>query len=365
MNSYTATSILNRFVKDVGEINEYVDFMTAQCLVHWYDVTRMNERLSMYSLPLLFDVSDFSEKNYLTPTDVDKLVIAINRVTPYVESMLDGMVKNNAEPDIPLHSTIGMNSGLFNDWLAYALQELPDDPDDNEYSECEQRLLQGIDTSSTDEDGLTTIDQLIIANEAIRYVKCNRVSIKMDILGGLLVQFKRIASISKMMGCEAVVGIQRQGFILLMTAFDAAIFDLVRLKLNKDFFNLIGSFGKNEKISLQEFEDAGSIDVLRNKIINEQLKKRYVRDLISILQNEWNVDCVGPEHKSERLIEIILRRNIHVHNRGIVDQRYLDERRNLDNFNIGDIARVDDGYWRMANDVCLNCVQNVSIWAGE
>ena len=49
---------------------------------------------------------------------------------------------------------------------------------------------------------------------------------------------------------SAIVGSLRQGFILLMTAFDAALFDLVRTKLQKDFFRLIPSLGKNEKVSV-------------------------------------------------------------------------------------------------------------------
>src|ERR1700733_7329978 len=108
-----------------------------------------------------------------------------------------------------------------------------------------------------------------------------------------------------------------------MTAFDAVIFDLVRVKLRKDFFKLIGALG-NEKITFQDMAKAGNTEALQNEIIEKQLKKRYVKDLLVLLANDWNVQCVQPGQKFERLIEMVLRRNIHVHNRGIVDERYSD-----------------------------------------
>ena len=61
---------------------------------------------------------------------------------------------------------------------------------------------------------------------------------------------------------------------------------------------------------------------MRDRIIEEQLKKRYVKDLIGIMAD------LGVKHVDEKegdkhidLIELIQRRNIHVHNRGVVDER--------------------------------------------
>ncbi len=51
---------------------------------------------------------------------------------------------------------------------------------------------------------------------------------------------------------HAEINILRWGFILLITDFKAAVFDLVRLKLRSEFFGMIGRFGKQEKAPLQE-----------------------------------------------------------------------------------------------------------------
>ena len=91
--------------------------------------------------------------------------------------------------------------------------------------------------------------------------------------------------------------------------------------------------------------------------------KDYVKDLLVLLSNEWKVQCVESGQKFERLIEIVLRRNIHVHNRGIVDERYLDEKKNLDKLKLGDVAYINEAYWQMANEFCCVCVHNVGAWA--
>ena len=70
------------------------------------------------------------------------------------------------------------------------------------------------------------------------------------------------------------------------------------------------------------------------------------------------------------LIELVLRRNVHVHNRGVVDERYLERdqqtgkaRFNLYNWNLGQAAIIDELYWESANRLCKGCVERVADWA--
>ncbi len=88
-------------------------------------------------------------------------------------------------------------------------------------------------------------------------------------------------------------------------------------------------------------------------MIEDQLKKRYVKDLLGLLQ-ALGVPC-WDETKGDRpvqLVELVLRRNIHVHNRGIVDERYLESdpssgkaKYNLYNLQLGQLAIIDDEYF--------------------
>jgi hypothetical protein len=69
------------------------------------------------------------------------------------------------------------------------------------------------------------------------------------------------------------------------------------------------------------------------------------------------------------LIEMALRGNVHVHNRGVVDERYLERdqngrpKYNLCNLSLGDVARIDKSSWEMANRQSASCVKRVADWA--
>ena len=269
--------------------------------------------------------------------------------------------------DIPIiqQDAIAGNPGLLDEWVEYAMHHLPDDPRHEEYEPAERELLEYTAISPEIQEEISLSDRRLIITETLRrtrYIKFRNMN---NALHYMLDRFKAIKAIAKLVGPDAVVGILRQGFILLMTAFDAIIFDLVRVKLRKDFFKLIGALGKNEKITFQDITEAGNMEALQNEIIEEQLKKRYVKDLLILLSNEWKVQCVEPGQKFERLIEMVLRRNIHVHNSGIVDERYLDEKKNLDRLKLGDTAYINEAYWQMVNELCCVCVHNVGAWASS
>jgi hypothetical protein len=66
---------------------------------------------------------------------------------------------------------------------------------------------------------------------------------------------------------ESEINVPRQGFILLRTAFDAAVFDLARLALRRKFFALVGTLGKQEKVSLSDLTLAGSFEAIRGDLL--------------------------------------------------------------------------------------------------
>jgi hypothetical protein len=169
---------------------------------------------------------------------------------------------------------------------------------------------------------------------------------------------------------DAEVNILRQGFLLLMMAFDAAIVDLVRGKLQKDFFRLVGDLG-DYKMSLKEMGKYSSFEEMREAIVEKQLKGRFLKDLLIKLKDSWDVQNMHGHEKDGfvKLIELVLRRNIHVHNRGIVDDRYLERNQggkceyNPYKLKIGEAAPIDEQYWASANYLCRNCVTRVFQWA--
>lgn len=169
---------------------------------------------------------------------------------------------------------------------------------------------------------------------------------------------------------EATVNVFRQAFILLMTIFDATIFDLMKLALTRNFFRLIGSITKQDRLPYERFGSHTSFDSLRNEIIEEKLKPKYLKDLLFIIRDQGVPLNIDP-YNFGNLIELVLRRNIHVHNRGIVDERYLERNSggdvmfNFDNFSLGDFADINQDYWTKAKAMCQGSVRIICNWVDD
>ena len=154
-------------------------------------------------------------------------------------------------------------------------------------------------------------------------------------------------------------------------AFDAAVFDVTRIAFRRKFFELVGVFGKQEKVALVEIGEARSFESFRDQVIEQQFKRRYVKDLIVLLQT-IGVELVDEKRgdKPVQLVELVLRRNLHVHNRGIVDNRYLEAdpktgkpKYMLFDLKPGQTAVIDDAYFQTALRLCGECVDRLVRWA--
>lgn len=164
----------------------------------------------------------------------------------------------------------------------------------------------------------------------------------------------------------------RQSFILLMTHFDATVFDLMRLALTTNFFALAPKLGRSDKLAFAKLEGHTNFDSFRNAIIDDLLKSRYLKELLFELQG-LGVIVPDDDHGGgfPRLLEITQRRNIHLHNRGLVDSRYLETgkegkpRWNLDNLELGAKALIDERYLAMATNLCGTYVGLLANWVED
>jgi hypothetical protein len=173
---------------------------------------------------------------------------------------------------------------------------------------------------------------------------------------------------------DAEVHVWRQGFINLMTVFEASVFDITRLAFHNDFFRVLKGFTVNrkpgEKLSLQELSSFGSYDVFQNSTIESQLRGVYLKELLFILRSLGADGVATPaEPHFATLIELVLRRNVHIHNRGRVDEGYLMKDHegtqlfNLYGLQFGALAIIDDSYYATAVDTCSLCVKLLAEWA--
>ncbi|MDE6604544.1 MAG: hypothetical protein K2K85_00795, partial [Clostridia bacterium] len=95
------------------------------------------------------------------------------------------------------------------------------------------------------------------------------------------------------------------------------------------------------KIGVDEIVSFNKIEALKNDIIQKQFEGRYLSDILSRLK-EYN-KTVFDNINFPNLMEMVSRRNIHIHNKGIVDDKY-SEKYNIYGLKKGDFAFIDNNY---------------------
>ena len=153
----------------------------------------------------------------------------------------------------------------------------------------------------------------------------------------------------KLNDSENVLNNYRQSFILLMSTLDATIFDLSEVVLKTDFFKYAVYFcpkknKSNKSINYSDFSDFTNKEEFFDNVIKEILKPKYIKDLISDYER-LKINKIIKEKKE--IIEMINRRNVHLHNNGIADEKYIGDI-NIYGFSIGDILPIDKEYYNRA-----------------
>jgi len=95
------------------------------------------------------------------------------------------------------------------------------------------------------------------------------------------------------------------------------------------------------KVVLDEILSFSTIDELKYEIIRRQFSGKYLSELISKLKKQ--IPSLFDKKEFEKVMEIIGRRNIHLHNKGFVDEIYCKSF-NLYSFNVGEYAFIDSNY---------------------
>ncbi len=137
----------------------------------------------------------------------------------------------------------------------------------------------------------------------------------------------------------------RQSFINIFSIFDAYVFEYL-----KQFFsskpNEMGKFFEiknNEKVkmTLDEILCFDSIENLKIEMVKKQFAGRYLSELISKLKN-YKPD-IFKDIEYPVLMEMVERRNIHLHNKGYADNKYCSSF-NIYKFNVDDYVNIDSEY---------------------
>ncbi len=376
VTAQTAGDICNRFTAEREYIQRFVDFLWQKSAVHDEDVWELGSILKRNGLAR-FERETPDQDRVYTHAELAKLIESIQTISPNVERAIADQEERFELVEKPDVQASTAQHRLLGEWIDYmvgvmvAHQEEGDEEIESFPTLIENLRRRALAQQEEDgrESGENEVNPDLIDN-AIRWAVYNKAKRKLNTLYFVKARFDELQLVSRVTTPNAEINIRRQGFILLMTAFDAATFDLVRVTLRDKFFALIGSFGRQEKVSLERLGSFDNFEAFRDQIIEEQLKIRYLKDLLFLL-NGLGVSCVD-DSSGDRfadLVELVLRRNVHVHNRGLVDERYLERDQkgqpqfNLFGLSVGDVAPIDDSYWERAVRLSQNCVALIAAWA--
>ena len=369
----TASEIRDRFFREQDYIQRYVRLLEAKATLRQAEVRDVVNLLSKYRLPTIPIPSGMATRGRsFSAEESANLRSAIKSVRPTLDAAVakaekefQSLVTPEDLDHVDLRSIVG-------EWIQYFLDELESVGSTTITDSSRKQALEQIQRDRNelgDESDVPTADNIDYAIRSAEYLTSYR---KFDALAYVLDKFTEFEFALRLTELETEVSILRQGFVLLMTTFDAAVFDLVRVAVRNDFFGAIGTFSTGEKLSLATFHKYKDFESFRDSLIENQLKGQYLRDLLFRLRKLKAICGSDAETPTfAQLIELVNRRNILIHNRGIVDKKYLERdelgslRFNIYNLKFGDIAVVDEKYWNIANSLCQNCIQEITLWAED
>jgi hypothetical protein len=361
------TTLRNRFHEEHEYLHKYVEYLQYKTAITRAEIQEIASILSRYGVTTLEVPRVWISDKPFTVDELEPYHIQIHNIRGKIESAKDEVNEELALFKIP-EEGISVDAHSFEgELIQYMIDALEGDLSPERIETVRQDAIrENYEVSMI--NGEEPADENIL-NDALQSALFILKSRKLYALEYVLEKSEEIDMAVRMLRPEDEINVLRQGFILLMTIFDATMFDLMRVAISKDFFRLISVVAKQDKVSLESLSKYSTFDQFRNEIIEEQLKPKYLKDILTILDNQ-NVQYVDNSSgfRSIHLKEMIQRRNIHIHHRGRVDERYLERdnngtpKYNIYNLALGSIAQIDFPYWEMANRLCSDCMDYVASW---
>lgn len=365
-----ASQIRARFLEELEFIQRYVEFARFKSAVFDQEVWEIGNLLRKCDLP---EVEISRERNIRgEPYSRDELQLLVDHLGG-ISEQLETAIAETQDRIEDMEEPPGLDSvdgrSAVGEWIQFMLDAFDPDQSQEHIIATKEAALDQIRIFREEDEFADHVDerQIEYAIGAAIYILTLR---KLHALFYLKDKADDLEVSLRIETPDAEISIYKQGFILLMAYFEAAVFDTVRIALGNQFFQLVGAFSGKEKLSLSDFSSFASFEEFRDSLIEEQLRKSYLREILFTL-NKLGVRLIGPrdENGFAQLIELVNRRNIYLHNRGRVDERYLDRdehgtaRYNLFDLALGDAADIDVPYWSNATHLCRDGVSNLSVWA--
>jgi hypothetical protein len=373
INNTNAAALSVRFIEEQENINRYIEVLQFETGAFEPEVREFLDLLEKFELLGLSIEKPSPLFRYPYPhEDLNDICEKVRPLLPEIAEKTEKQKEYIETLEEPTNLRKIDGRSFIGELIAYVSENLENNFSEKNIEwmriELDKHLeIQEVDPS--EEARLSNIGTTDVSDYTIRAVRYIYEKNKLADLYNIKALFEEFDFKLKLFSPQSEISLNRQAFILLMTIFDATLFDLVRLALKKDFFSLISIFGKQEKLSLKDFSSYTSFENFRDRIIEECLRNKYLKDLLFILEAQ-NISCIDQAEGNQfiHIIEMIQRRNIHVHNRGKVDEKYLEKdsdgkpKYNIHNLSLNDDAEITKEYLEHANRLCKNSVISIALW---
>ena len=167
----------------------------------------------------------------------------------------------------------------------------------------------------------------------------------------------RLAATIRMLDVTANSNIYRQAFVNMFSIFDAYVFDYLKTY----FFNHIDKLesffgGEKTKLPYEDVFKNSTIEEAKEDFIRKKFDGKYIKHLLKALHHSNTAVFDGIEY--HKIMEMVNRRNIHIHNKGIVDDRYIEEY-NIFSYDVGEYAAITKQYFDSAATILSAFIQNL------
>ena len=173
----------------------------------------------------------------------------------------------------------------------------------------------------------------------------------------------RLLATIDMLDITRNTNIYRQSFISIFSIFDAYVFDHLKkyFVLHADALETFFANSENDKkeklkITFEQAIAFSDMDALKKNLIEQKFDGKYIRQILIQIKNKHPNVFNDLEYKN--VMELVNRRNIHIHNQGIVDSRYVEECNNF-GLEVGDYAQISKQYFLDAVAMLKKTIQNI------
>jgi len=352
------SNLKDRFRNEVTAINEYVEYIEN----NFYNRSCKVIRTQGYEeLEILREYVFFSEDVEERRKNRD-ILRQLSEVTKEKIEERTEILKHKEEVDLPQISKTILDNDLKDSLCSYVeatVYDCIDNTNNLPYSELIKtltafQLKEDVDNVDevTDEK---CFDMLTIKDyeSVLEYMKCKLYNDEIEECETELYEYKELQTLYSIFDDLAPINIYRQSFILLLTAFDAVIFDLAKAVFTNNFFEVASLINYEKKFSLADISKYENFKEFSSQTVGIVMSGKYITDLLEILYKyKKEIFDINGEDSYPIILEIVQRRNLHVHKKGVVDEKYFSKGngRNI-GMRKGEYAIIDDQYLNKANDL--------------